>query len=246
MHNYTAPQGLLDNKIILVTGAGDGIGKTAALTFAQYGATVVLLGRTMGKLEAVYDEIESAGGAQPAIYPMNLEGATPKDYQDLANIIETEFGRLDGLLNNASILGELTPIEHYDLEMWYQVLQVNLNSQFMLTQACLPMLHNSEAGRVVFTSSGVANKPRAYWGAYSVSKAATDNFMATLADELDNTKIRCNSINPGATQTAMRKKAFPAEDPASIATADKLMPLYLYLFGNDSQEVNGQVLAAQG
>ncbi|MEM9102877.1 MAG: YciK family oxidoreductase [Pseudomonadota bacterium] len=244
MQDFTPTPDLLKNKAILVTGAGDGIGRTAALTFAHYGATVILLGRTTKKLESIYDEIEQNGYPQPAIYPMNLEGAAPKDYQDLANIIEQEFGHLDGLLNNAAILGKLAPVQHYDIETWFKVMQVNLNAQFMLTQACLPLLGKAEYGRIVFTSSGVSQAPRAYWGAYSVSKAGIDNFMGTLADELENTKVTTNSINPGATRTAMRQIAYPAEEPESLKTPASIMNTYLYLMSEASTEVNGQVITA--
>lgn len=243
--DYTAPANLLANHTILVTGAGDGIGHAAAVAYAAHGATVILLGRTIRKLEAVYDEIERAGYPQAAIYPMNLEGASPKDYEDLAKTLQNEFGRLDGLLHNASILGTLSPLEHYDITQWYQVLQVNLNAPFILTKYCLPLLKQAEQASIVFTSSAVGRKGRAYWGAYSVSKFATEGLMQVLADELENTAIRVNSINPGATRTAMRAAAYPAEDPNLLTTAADIMPLYLYLMGKDSRAVNGHALNAQ-
>jgi NAD(P)-dependent dehydrogenase (short-subunit alcohol dehydrogenase family) len=236
----------LTNRIILITGAGDGIGRAAAKSFAAHGATVILLGRTISKLEAVYDEIEQAGHPQPAIYPMNLEGASPNDYENLANTLETEFKRLDGLLHNASLLGTLTPLEHYDIKLWYQVMQVNLNAPFLLTQACLGIMKRAPDASIVFTSSSVGRKGRAHWGAYSVSKFATEGIMQILADELEvNTAIRVNSINPGATRTAMRMVAYPGEDPNTLPSPETIMPLYLYLMGPDSHEVNGQALNAQ-
>lgn len=204
---------------------------------------MILLGRTLKKLEAVYDEIESAGHPQPAIYPMNLEGASPKDYEDLANTLESEFGRLDGLLHNASILGTLCPIEHFDITMWYQVQQVNLNAPFLLTKACLSLLKGAPDASLIFTSSGVGRKGRAYWGAYAVSKFGTEGLMQVLADELEvNTNIRVNSINPGATRTNMRASAFPAEDINTLPTPADVTPLYLYLMGPDSRGVHGQSL----
>ncbi|RKZ39082.1 MAG: YciK family oxidoreductase [Gammaproteobacteria bacterium] len=246
MFDYTPPPALLAKRIILVTGAGDGIGRAAAKSFAAHGATVILLGRTTSKLEAVYDEIEKAGHPQPAIYPLNLEGASPNDYEDLANTLETEFGRLDGLLHNASLLGTLTPIEHYDIEQWYQVIQVNQNAPFLLTQACLNLMKSSREASIVFTSSSVGRKGRAYWGAYSVSKFAIEGLMQILADELEaNTTIRVNSINPGATRTAMRASAYPGEDQKSLPAPEDIMPLYLYLMGPESRELNGQALNAQ-
>lgn len=244
--NYTPPENLLQDRIILVTGAGDGIGRAAAKTFAAYGATVILLGRTIRKLEAVYDEIVQAKHPQPAIYPMNLEGASPKDYEDLAEIISKEFGRLDGLLHNASMLGKLTPLEHYDINQWYQVLQINLNAPYMLTRACLNLLKQSGDASVVFTSSSVGRKGRAYWGAYAVSKFAVEGLMQVLADELEqNTSVRVNSLNPGKTRTKMRSDAYPGEDPNTLPTPDGIMNIYLYLMGADSRGVHGQALDAQ-
>lgn len=246
MFEYTPPPALLAHRVILVTGAGDGIGRAAAKSFAAHGATVILLGRTISKLEAVYDEIEQAGHPQPAIYPMNLEGASPNDYENLANTLETEFKRLDGLLHNAGLLGTLTPLEHYDIRLWYQVMQVNLNAQFLLTQACLGIMKHAPDASIIFTSSSVGRKGRAYWGAYSVSKFATEGMMQVLADELEvNTAIRVNSINPGATRTAMRMAAYPGEDPKTLPPPEAIMPLYLYLMGPDSQAINGQALNAQ-
>ncbi|MEK7990577.1 MAG: YciK family oxidoreductase [Thiotrichaceae bacterium] len=243
--DYRPRDNLLQDKVILVTGAGAGIGRAAAKSFAEHGAVVVLLGRTIKKLEAVYDEIEKAGSPQPAIYPMNLEGASPKDYEDLADTLEKEFGRLDGLLHNASLLGVLTPIEQYDVNLWHQVMQVNLNAPFMLTQACLPLLKKSDKGSIVFTSSGVGRKARAYWGAYAVSKFGNEGLMQVLADELENTHIRVNSINPGKTRTTMRAAAYPAENPNTLKTPEEIMSMYLYLFGEDSNKINGQALDAQ-
>jgi NAD(P)-dependent dehydrogenase (short-subunit alcohol dehydrogenase family) len=170
----------LDDRVVLITGAGDGIGKAVALACAGRGATVILLGRTVHKLEQVYDDIKNSGGPEPAIYPMNLEGATPQDYDDLQANIDREFGRLDALLNNAGWLGASTPIEIYDVELWYKVMQVNLNAPFLLTRACIPLLRKSGAGRIVFTAD---EKSSAYWGAYGVAKAGQLSLMQILADE---------------------------------------------------------------
>lgn len=246
MFDYTAPEQLLCNRIILVTGAGDGIGRAAAKAYAAHGATVILLGRTLEKLESLYDEIEAAGYPQPAIVPMNLESATEHEYMELTNTLEQEFGRLDGLLNNAGSLGVRTPIESYDPSIWNQVMQVNVNAPFMLTQALLPLLQESEDASIVFTSSGVGRKGRAYWGAYSVSKFATEGMMEVLADELDNTSnVRVNCINPGATRTQMRATAYPGEPPTTNPAPADIMPVYLYLMGTDSLKINGQSLDAQ-
>ncbi|WP_444931681.1 YciK family oxidoreductase [Microbulbifer sp. SSSA002] len=244
--DYQAPSDLLKSKIILVTGAGDGIGKTAAKTFAAHGATVILLGRTTPKLEAVYDEIEAAGGAQPAIFPMDLSTAKIEEFEGLAEAIRTEFGRLDGLLHNAGLLGQRTPIGNYNFNTWQQVMQVNVNAAFGLTKAMLPLLEESDAGSIVFTSSSVGIKGRAYWGAYSVSKFATEGLMQVLADELEGvSNIRVNSLNPGATRTTMRATAYPAENPQTVTSAEDIMPTYLYLMGDDSKGLSGKHFSAQ-
>lgn len=244
--DYQAAPDLLKGRIILVTGAGDGIGKAAAKTYAAHGATVILVGRTIKKLEAVYDEIEAAGGAQPAIFPLNFESATYKDYGEMATLLEAEFGRLDGILHNAGILGSITPVEAYNPQMWEQVMQVNFNSALLMTQALLSLLQKSEDASLIFTSSSVGRKGRAFWGAYSISKFATEGLVEILADELENVSaIRVNSLNPGATRTAMRQLAFPGENPQTLRTAEEIMGTYLYLMGPDSKGVSGQKLNAQ-
>lgn len=243
---YAPRADLLAGRVILVTGAGAGIGRAVSLAFAAHGATVILLGRTVARLEGVYDEIVAAGGPQPAIYPMDLEGATPDDHADLADNVAAELGRLDGLLHNAGLLGTLTPIEHYDPVEWLRVIQVNLNAPFLLTRACLPLLKAAPDASVLFTSSGVGRRGRAYWGAYSVSKFGIEGLMQILADELEeNSTVRVNSLNPGRVRTAMRAAAYPAENPRELpAPADVVTP-YLYLMGPDSIGVRGEALDAQ-
>lgn len=246
MFEYQAAKDLLKDKIILVSGAGGGIGKAAALSYAKSGATVILLGRNVERLEQVYDEIEQANAPKAAITPFDLEGANEENYQELVNSIHAEFGRLDGLLNNASILGTLTPIQSYNLNTWNQVMQINLNAQFALSKYCLPLLHEADNASIVFTSSGAGRKPYAYWGAYSVSKAATEALAQVLYLELENTSnIRVNTINPGGTATKMRSQAFPGENPESLPKAEDIMPLYLYLMGKDSLLDNGKQFDAQ-
>jgi len=241
--NYQPAPDVLKDRILLVTGAGDGIGKTAAKTFAQFGATVILLGKTIPKLEAVYDAIVDAGHPQPAIIPLDLESATYDEYLDVADNIEKEFGRLDGLLHNAGLLGALTPVQQYDLTLWAQVLQVNLTAPFLLTRALIPVLKKSTDARILFTSSSVAHQGRAYWGAYGVSKAGQDNLMEILADELENnTAIRVNSIDPGRVRTRMRALAYPGEDPNSLPSPDTIMPSYVFLMGPDSKDTHGQII----
>ncbi|KGE78993.1 YciK family oxidoreductase [Halomonas sp. ND22Bw] len=244
--DYEAPQGLLDGRVILVTGAGDGIGRAAALAYARHGATVVLLGRTIAKLEAVYDAIESEGLPQPAIFPLNFEGATLKDYHDMAAALDKEFGRLDGILHNAGLLGDITPFAQYDPALWEQVMQVNINGPIWMTQALLPLLEASADASVIFTSSSVGRRGRAYWGAYAVSKFATEGFMEVLADEVEHLgTLRINTLNPGATRTAMRQSAYPAEDPGTLRTPEDIMPTYLWLMGPDSRGHSGEAFDAQ-
>ncbi|QIB67527.1 YciK family oxidoreductase [Kineobactrum salinum] len=244
---YQAAADLLAGKIILVTGAGDGIGRVAAECYAAHGATVVLLGRTVAKLEAVYDAIEAAGGAQPALFPLDLATATEEDYNTLAAALEQTFGRLDGLLHNAGLLGERRPLASASAKAWNEVMQVNVNAAFLLTRATLPLLEQAPEASIIFTSSGVGRRGRAYWGAYAVSKFATEGLMQVLADELENTsRIRVNSLNPGATNTAMRRSAYPGETPTDNPDPAALMPTYLYLMGADSTGITGQAFDAQG
>ena len=246
MHSYQPPRDLLAGRVILVTGAGDGLGRAAALAYARHGASVILLGRTVAKLEKVYDEIEQQGGPQPAIMPMDMAKAGIDAYRQTAEAVETEFGRLDGLLHNAAYLGALTPFSLYSLEMWPQVMQVNLTAAVLLTRACLPLLEKSADASIVFTSDDVGRSGRAYWGAYSVSKFAIEGLMQLLAVELaDTTPIRVNSLNPGAVRTALRARAYPGEDPAILPAPEQVMAVYLYLMGRDSAGVTGQALNAQ-
>lgn len=243
--NFKTSPNELNNKVILVTGAGAGIGRQAAITFAQLGAEVILLGKTTKKLEAVYDEIVNAGYKEPSIIPLDMKGATVKNYQDMASTILSEYGKLDGLLNNASTLGALSPLEHVDEGTFDDVMKVNFKATFYLTQALIPVLKKSPSASVVFTSSSVGKKGRAFWGAYGFSKFAIEGLMQTMADEFENTSIRTNCINPGATKTSMRSKAYPSEDVSKLATPEQLMPSYVYLMADESKGVNGHSLDVQ-
>ncbi|WP_371366019.1 YciK family oxidoreductase [Pseudomonas sp. QL9] len=247
MFEYSARPDLLKDRVILVTGAGRGIGAAAARSYAAHGATVLLLGKSEENLNETYDLIEAAGHPQPVVIPFNLETALPHQFDELAATVESEFGRLDGLLHNASILGPRSPIEQISGENFMRVMQVNVNAMFMLTHAMLPLLKLSDDASVIFTSSSVGRKGRAYWGAYAVSKFATEGLMQVMADECDGTHpIRANSVNPGATRTSMRAMAYPGENPANNPTPEEIMPVYLYLMGPDSHAVNGQAFDAQG
>ncbi|WP_286235235.1 YciK family oxidoreductase [Thalassotalea sediminis] len=245
MFNYTMKDNCLAKKVILVTGAGSGIGRQAALTYAKLGATVILLGKTVQKLEQVYDEIIANGGAEPAIVPLDLKGATQQNYIDMSSTIAQQFGHLDGALLNASMLGELTPYTHIHQQIWDDTIKVNVTAQHLLSQALIPTMLKADNASLVFTSSGVGSKGRAYWGAYSVSKFATEGLMQVIADEYDESNLRVNAINPGATATAMRATAYPAEDQSTLATPEDIMPLYVYLMSDDSQNTTGQVIKAQ-
>jgi len=244
-YSYQAPSGLLKDRAILVTGASDGIGRQAALSFAAHGATVALLGRNEGRLEQVYDQITAAGGPEPLLIPFDLGAAAPGQFEQLAELLEQDLGRLDGLLHNAAWLGALSPIEHYDPETWYRVFQVNVHAPFLLTQACLDLLKQAPDASVVFTSDRVGREGRAYWGAYGASKFAIEGLMQTLADEVEtNTAVRVNSLDPGPIRTRLRNLAYPGEDPNSVPTADTVMPAYLYLMSDDSRSLHGQALNA--
>lgn len=245
MLEYQAKKDLLNNKTVLVTGAGDGIGRIAAITYAAHGATVILLGKTVKKLEKVYDEIVAQGSPKPAIVPLDLKGATEQHYIDMADTIAEQFGQLDGLLHNASHLGALGPFEHIDLTSLEDIMKVNVTAAAMMTKALLPVMRKAKNASIIFTSSGVGRKGRAYWGPYAFSKFATEGMMQVLADECDNTSVRVNSINPGATRTEMRAKAYPAEDPQTLKTPQDIMPTYVFLMGEDSLNTNGEALNAQ-
>lgn len=246
MFDYQARPDLLQGRVILVTGAGRGIGAAAAKAFAAHGATVLLLGKTEANLSQVYDEIEAAGHPQPAVIPFNLETALPHQYDELAAMLESEFGKIDGLLHNAAIVGPRTPLEQLSGDNFMRVMQINVNAMFMLTSTLLPLLKLSDDASVVFTSSSVGRKGRAYWGAYAVSKFATEGLMQVLADEVDGiSNVRANSVNPGATRTSMRALAYPGENPANNPEPEAIMPVYLYLMGPDSKGVNGQAFDAQ-
>jgi len=246
MFDYSIKNNALTNKVILVTGAGDGIGRQAAISYAQHGASVILLGKTVAKLEAVYDEIVAANYPQPAIIPLDLKGATEQHYIDMADTINQQYQRLDGVLHNAAILTVLSPFEQVEQSSFDDVMQVNVKAPFLITKALLPLLKKMPHSSIVFTSSGVGKKGRAYWGPYAISKFATEGMMQTLSDELDNTGVRVNSINPGATRTQMRARAYPGEDASLLKSPQEIIAPWLYLMADESIGTTGQSIDAQG
>jgi NAD(P)-dependent dehydrogenase (short-subunit alcohol dehydrogenase family) len=219
-----------EGRVIMVTGATSGIGRAVASELVRSGATVILHGRNEKTLEALYQELKPLG-PEPSVAQIDLERAQGPQYQQLTDEIESRYGRLDGLLHNAAILGDKSPIEHYDIGLWQRVLLVDLTAPFILTRCLLPLLRNSPDASLVFASSSVGRRGRAYWGAYSVAKGGLENLAEVLADELENTGVRVNVINPGGTRTKMRKRAYPAESSASLPTPESVAPPYLYLLG---------------
>lgn len=236
----------LRDKVILVTGAGDGIGAAAAKVSACHGATVILLGRTRSKLEAVSDWITDNTETEPVIVPSDLSALGEDNAFALADATNDAFGRLDGLIHNASLLGPKVPIGHYPYAEWQKVFQVNISAVFLLTHALLPLMEKSSLASIIMTSSSVGRQGRAYWGAYSASKFALEGLTQILADEHEHAgRIRINSLNPGGTRTAMRRAAYPAEDPQSVPPPEAHMDLYLYLLSDLSAGITGRQFDAR-
>lgn len=246
MFEYQAPPDLLADKTVLVTGASAGLGRAAALSYARLGATVILLGRNEDKLNAVYDAIEAAGGKQPAVMVLDLLKADDNSYQEVAMTLASEFGRLDGILHSAGVISQPLPLEHTTLETWDKLLRINLIAGFALTRHCLPLLRNAAQASVIFTSAAAGREIRAFRGPYAIAKHGVENLVSLFHAELHSTtRIRVNSLDPGPCATALRRVAFPAEDPATKPKPEDLMPLYLYLMGDDSAHENGKQFSAQ-
>ncbi|MEX0958996.1 MAG: SDR family NAD(P)-dependent oxidoreductase [Burkholderiales bacterium] len=247
LQNYTPPPDLLAGRVVLVTGSTRGIGRAAALAFAAHGATVVLHGRHPGPLENVYDEITSRGYPEPAAIPLDLERAGVRELDHLAYAIESQLGRLDGIVHNASHLEKLSALEHQSIDEWVRTLRVNLVAPFALTQACSRLLRAAPDASVIYTSETHAAKPAAYWGAYAVSKAALETLMRIQADEWSRlTHLRANVVVPGPVASPLRQKTHPGEAESELPQADVLAPVYLYLMGPDSSGISGRVFDAQG
>jgi len=236
----------LKDKIVLITGAGDGMGKAAAIEYASQGASLILLGRNVKNLEKTHDIISASNAPKPMISLMDLSKADGNDYQELSDNLMNKYGHLDGLLLNAAILGDRSPISQYDISTWVNTIHVNLTSQFILTKSLLPSLEKSTSASVIFTSSGVGKIGKAFWGAYSVSKFGVEGLCQILSDEYQNDKtIRFNCINPGAIQTKMRKSAYPLEDPKKLLTPEDVLDKYVWLMSDVSKEIDGQSIDCQ-
>ena len=243
---FTPDADLLAGRVILITGAGSGLGRALALECARVGANVILCGRTLAKLERVYDEIEILGKPRPAIAALDLAAATAVDYDNLAKTIGSEFGKLDGLVHAAALLGDRTPLEQYDVPTWCRVLHVNLTAPFILTQVLLPQLRMSADASVIFVSSGVVKNQRPFWGAYAVAKSGLESVRSMWSQELEGEpNIRVNSVNPGRMRTAMRAAAYPAEDPNTVPAPASVSGTFLYLLSAGSRGIDGQYIEAQ-
>jgi NAD(P)-dependent dehydrogenase (short-subunit alcohol dehydrogenase family) len=241
----------LAGRVIAITGPTAGMGRALAIECAQRGAEVLLIGRNPRKLEALHDEIlalRRADGSPvtaPMIAPLDLEKAVAGGYDTLAEAVEQRWGRLDGLVHNAAILGQLAPIEQHDVPTWVRVMHINVTAAFALTQVLLPSLRASADASVLFTSSGVGRSGRAYWGAYAVSKFAVEGLVQVLASELESTHVRVNAINPGRMRTGMRRQAFPSEDVNTLPLPATLTRSYVALLGPKSRGVTGGSFESQ-
>jgi len=241
--SYQIKEGELKGKVILVTGANRGFGLAMTMDLSKAGATVIMLGRDLGALEYAYDAVIDKGFQEPILYPLDIEGATPENYQSLQDDIFNQFEKLDGLIHNAAILGTMMPVDQYDIKLWYSTLQINLNGPFMLTQFLIPLLNKSDDARILFLSAEQGREAKAYWGAYGVSKFAVEGFAKTLSEELEKTNIRVNTLDPGVMRTEMRRAAYPAEDTTKNPSPESKSPAIVYLMLPVSKKYNGKQLA---
>ena len=226
---------LLKNKNILITGATDGIGAQISKLYSSHGANIILLGRNEEKLNKIYDDIIKNTDTKPLILEYDLNQISDNGAKEIANAISDEYGVLNGLIHNAAELGKLTSLENYSLDDWDKLMRVNLTAPFLLTKYLLPSLKEADNGRVILTSSGVAHKGRAFWGAYSISKAALKTMQEIFSEEFeDSSSIKFFSFDPGATRTKMRRTAYPAEDPNNLKSAKDLNDYYLWFFSEKS------------
>ena len=229
----------------MISGSSSGVGKEAAITFAKFGAKTILLARNKDLLEETYNFFVKKNIRKPMLHTIDFNKAEEKDYMALSEAVIKEYGKLDGLLNNAGILGDKSPIENYGIKKWREVMKVNLESSFLLTKSLMPALKIPSHSSIIFTSSGVGRKGKAYWGAYAISKFAIEGLVQILSEELKKTSgIRVNAINPGRVQTKMRAEAYPAEDPTTLPSPREVMNAYLFLMGDDSLGISGKSIDA--
>jgi len=241
---YNAPATLLNDKVILITGAANGIGAAVAKAYATHGATVILLDKNIPALEVVYDAITASKAPTPALYPLDLQGASIPDYDQLVTTVHENFGRLDGLVHCAASLGQISPLQHQDPKVWLETLHINLTAPYLLTRACLPLIKEQTHASIIFTTD--QHKDTAYWAAYGISKAAIEALSKQLADELEQDgRVRVNTIDPGTVQTKLHARAFPARDPSALPEPDDIVSSYLYLMGTESLTVHGECIVAQ-
>jgi len=241
--NYTPNLDLLAGRVILVTGAGQGLGRAVALACARHGATVALLGRKQEKLEATYDAITEAGGADPAMIPLDLNDAGTAEMDALYQLVRKDLKRLDGIAHCAVNFVPLGPLANQTLEQWMQLLKVNLAAPFALTRACLPLLSAAPDGSVIFTGETHGARPAAYWGGFAVSKSGLSTLATIWADELEHVgKPRINVLIPGAIATPQRARSHPGEDPRQLRTADSAARAFLWLLGPDGAGCSGKTL----
>ena len=227
---------MMEGKTILITGANRGIGKSLAKNFSNIGANVILLGKNEDSLNEVYDEIISCTKTKPLIIESDLNLLDLDGAHQIKKAIVNQYGVLDGLIYNAAKLGKMTSIEDYEDGLWKEIINTNLNSSFLIYKELIPILKAAPSGRIIFTSSGVAEAGKAYWGAYSVSKFAVKGLAEIMRDELDSTtNIKVFNYDPGATKTSMRASAYPGEDPNNLKDPDKLFGDYLWFFSEESQ-----------
>ena len=240
---YAPPPALLEGRAILVTGAGQGLGRAVALACAAAGATVALLGRKVEKLEKTYDAITAAGGAEPALVPMDLAAATDADFSNLAQLLRRELKGLDGIAHCASHFVPLSPLANQGLEAWLTLLRVNLAAPAALTRACLPLLSAADASSVVFTGETHGASPRAYWGGFAVAKSGLSTLAAIWGDELERAgKPRVNVLVPGPIATPQRAQSHPGEDRGALAPPEYAARAMLFLLGRDSGAASGQTV----
>jgi len=233
-------------KTLLITGAAGGLGSTIARQAARLQADLILLDNHENKLNQLHDQIEAEFGKQPGLYPLDMRGASPADYEKLAETVEEVFDGLHGIVHCAATLGQVSPFDNLDAKLWHETFATNLHGPVMLTKSLLPILRKSNNASIVFTSD---DKTSAYWGAYGISKSSVVAAMQIIADELDSTAdnphmaVTCNAINPGPMRTNLRSSAYPGEDPGTVPAPDTKVAAFLYLLSDEGRGVNGRYIA---